>query len=67
MALVDTMQISQELRFYDREYESARSLGDFVDCSDLESEYEICYSQYQETQDVKLYPKLEEIIKSTSY
>ena len=64
MALVDTMQISQELLFYDREYESAKTLEDFVDCSDLEKEFKDRFNQYLETQNDGLYSNLDDIIKS---
>jgi hypothetical protein len=62
--MVDTMQIPQELLFYDREYESAKTLEDFVDCADLEREFGAYFSQYLTTQNDELYKNLDDIIKS---
>ena len=58
------MQISQEALFYNNEYENAKSLEDFVDCSDLKTEFDINFNKYLETQNEDLYIKLDNTIKS---
>jgi hypothetical protein len=62
--VVDMVQISQEVLFYNNEYENAKNLEDFVDCTDLKTEFDIYFNKYLETQDERLYIKLDDTIKS---